>query len=73
MTDSLKRGNEQSQILETVIRDNLWSVQTPQVFRRDVILNALTKVRDQGLIVTDDTAACEVIDQSVKLLGPKQK
>tara|TARA_Y100000766_G_C18834850_1_gene569888 strand:+ start:586 stop:1269 length:684 start_codon:yes stop_codon:yes gene_type:complete len=72
VTDSLKRGDEQSQILETVIRDNLWSVQTPQVFRRDVILNALTKVRDQGLIVTDDTAACEVIDQSVKLIECNQ-
>ena len=72
VTDSFKRGDEQSQILETLIRDNLWSVQTPQVFRRDVILNALTKVRDQGLIVTDDTAACEVIDQPVKLIECNQ-
>ena len=68
VTDSLKRGDEQSQILGTVIRENLWSVQTPQIFRRDVILAALTKVRDQGIVVTDDTAACEAIGQPVKLI-----
>ncbi len=68
VTDSLKRGDEQSQILGTVIRENLWSVQTPQIFRRDVILAALTRVRDQGIVVTDDTAACEAIGQPVKLI-----
>ncbi len=68
VTDSLKRGGEQSQILGTVIRENLWSVQTPQIFRRDVILAALKKVRDQGIVVTDDTAACEAIGQPVKLI-----
>ena len=68
VTDSLKRGNEQSDILETVIRENLWAVQTPQVFRRDIILTALKKVRDQGITITDDTAACQAIGQQVKLI-----
>ena len=72
VTDSLKRGDEQSQILGTVIRENLWSVQTPQIFRRDVILAALAKVRDQGVFVTDDTAACEAIGQPVKLIECNQ-
>ena len=72
VTDSLKRGDEQSQILGTVIRENLWSVQTPQIFRRDVILAALAKVRDQGVVVTDDTAACEAIGQTVKLIECNQ-
>ena len=72
VTDSLKRGGEQSQILGTVIRENLWSVQTPQIFRRDVILAALAKVRDQGVVVTDDTAACEAIGQPVKLIECNQ-
>ena len=72
VTDSLKRGDEQSQIIGSVIRDNLWSVQTPQIFRRDVILAALAKVRDQGVVVTDDTAACEAIGQPVKLIECNQ-
>jgi 2-C-methyl-D-erythritol 4-phosphate cytidylyltransferase len=37
-----------------------------------VILAALAKVRDQGVFVTDDTAACEAIGQPVKLIECNQ-
>ena len=72
VTDSLKRSNSNSQIIETVHRENLWAVQTPQVFRRDIILTALTKVRDKGITITDDTAACEAIGQPVQLIECNQ-
>ena len=68
VSDTLKRGDGQAQILGTVDRENLWAVQTPQVFRREVILAALAKVRDEGLAITDDTAACEARGQAVKLI-----
>ncbi|GIT77957.1 MAG: hypothetical protein Ct9H300mP32_3390 [Verrucomicrobiota bacterium] len=66
--DTLKRGDGEGQIVGTVDRENLWTVQTPQVFRREIILAALAKVRDEGLSITDDTAACEALGQSVKLV-----
>ena len=68
VSDTLKRGDGQEQILGTVDRANLWAVQTPQVFRREVILAALAKVRNEGLAITDDTAACEALGQAVKLI-----
>ena len=68
MADTLKRGDSEGQIVGTVDRENLWAVQTPQVFRREIILAALAKVRDEGLSITDDTAACEALGQSVKLV-----
>ena len=68
VSDTLKRGDVQAQILGTVDRENLWAVQTPQVFRREVILAALAKVRNEGLAITDDTAACEALSQAVKLI-----
>ena len=68
VSDTLKRGDGQEQILGTVDRENLWAVQTPQVFRREVILAALAKVRNEGLAITDDTAACEALGQAVKLI-----
>ena len=68
VSDTLKRGDGQAQILGTVDRENLWAVQTPQVFRREVILAALAKVRNEGLAITDDTAACEELGQAVKLI-----
>ena len=58
LADTLKRGDGEGQIVGTVDRENLWAVQTPQVFRREIILAALAKVRDEGLSITDDTAAC---------------
>ena len=68
LADTLKRGDSEGQIVGTVDRENLWAVQTPQVFRREIILAALVKVRDEGLSITDDTAACEALGQSVKLV-----
>ena len=67
LADTLKRGDGEGQIVGTVDRENLWTVQTPQVFRREIIRAALAKVRDEGLSITDDTAACEALGQSVKL------
>ncbi|MEP6664631.1 MAG: 2-C-methyl-D-erythritol 4-phosphate cytidylyltransferase, partial [Verrucomicrobiota bacterium] len=49
----------------------LWSVQTPQTFRVEVIRRALTAVRERGLAITDDTAACELIGQPVRLVESK--
>ena len=38
------------------------------MFRREIILAALAKVREEGLSITDDTAACEMLGQAVKLI-----
>ena len=56
-------------ILRTVDRSKLWSVQTPQTFRVEVIRRALAEVRQRGLVLTDDTAACELIGQPVRLVS----
>jgi 2-C-methyl-D-erythritol 4-phosphate cytidylyltransferase len=34
----------------------------------EVIQRALSAIRQQGVLVTDDTAACELIGQPVKLV-----
>ena len=47
-------------------------MQTPQAFRMEVIRRALTAVREQGKLVTDDTAACELIGQLVALVESKE-
>jgi len=52
----------------TLDRSRLWTVQTPQTFRVEVIRRALAEVRQRRLHVTDDTAACELIGQPVKLV-----
>jgi 2-C-methyl-D-erythritol 4-phosphate cytidylyltransferase len=68
MTDTVKESDGGNLIARNVDRSRLWAVQTPQIFRVEVIRRALSAVRDQGLMVTDDTAACELIGQAVKLV-----
>jgi 2-C-methyl-D-erythritol 4-phosphate cytidylyltransferase len=68
MTDTIKESTDGRTILRTVDRSKLWSVQTPQTFRVEVIRRALAEVRRRGLVVTDDTAACELIGQPVQLV-----
>lgn len=68
VTDTLKLATEHQRIEANVDRSRLWAVQTPQVFRREVILKAMSHVKESGLRVTDDTAACESIGQSVALV-----
>lgn len=71
VTDTIKESGDGVNILRTVDRSRLWSVQTPQAFHLEVIRRALSEVRDRGVAVTDDTAACEIIGQAVRLVEGK--
>ena len=69
LTDTIKESADGQLVTRTLDRARLWTVQTPQTFRVDVIRRALSAVREKGLRVTDDTAACELIGQAVKLVA----
>jgi 2-C-methyl-D-erythritol 4-phosphate cytidylyltransferase len=68
VTDTIKEAAADKSIARNVDRTHLWSVQTPQAFRVDVIRRALSEVFARNLAVTDDTAACELIHQPVRLV-----
>lgn len=72
VTDTIKEAGEGQLILKNVDRARLWAVQTPQAFRVEVIRRALGEVQKRGLAVTDDTAACELIAQPVRLVESKE-
>jgi 2-C-methyl-D-erythritol 4-phosphate cytidylyltransferase len=68
VTDTIKESDGSNFVTRTLGRARLWSVQTPQTFRVEIIRRALAAVREKGLLVTDDTAACEYINQPVSLV-----
>jgi 2-C-methyl-D-erythritol 4-phosphate cytidylyltransferase len=68
VTDTIKESADGRRVERTLDRTRLWAVQTPQTFRVETIRRALTEVRRRGLLVTDDTAACELIGQPVELV-----
>ncbi len=69
VSDTIKESADGAFICGHPDRSRLWAVQTPQTFRTDVIRRALAMAREKGLTVTDDTAACGLIGQPVKLVG----
>jgi 2-C-methyl-D-erythritol 4-phosphate cytidylyltransferase len=68
VTDTIKETMDGKMISRTVDRSRLWSVQTPQTFRVEVIRRAISTARERKMILTDDTAACELIGQPVQLV-----
>jgi 2-C-methyl-D-erythritol 4-phosphate cytidylyltransferase len=68
VADTIKETADGKIISRTVDRSKLWSVQTPQTFRVEIIRSAITTARQKGLVLTDDTAACELIGQPVRLV-----
>ena len=68
MTDTVKRADENGMILETVPREMLYTVQTPQVFKTDVYRVSIALNQKEGSDVTDDCALVEKAGFSIKLL-----
>jgi 2-C-methyl-D-erythritol 4-phosphate cytidylyltransferase len=69
ITDTIKESADGKMISRTLDRSKLWSVQTPQTFRVEIIRRAISAARQKNLIFTDDTAACELIGQPVQLVS----
>ena len=69
VTDTIKETADGKIISRNVDRSKLWAVQTPQTFRVEVIRRALGEVRARKVQVTDDTTACELIGQPVRLVA----
>lgn len=65
VTDTVKETDGAGRVLRTVDRTALWAIQTPQVFRADVLRRALA-VDDAALAAaTDDSALVEAAGGTV--------
>ncbi|MBA7604238.1 2-C-methyl-D-erythritol 4-phosphate cytidylyltransferase [subsurface metagenome] len=64
VTDTIKVAGEDRIVRETPPRQDLWAVQTPQVFRFDIISKAYQKAKGE---VTDDASLVEQTGFQVKL------
>lgn len=71
VTSTIKKVKD-GLISDTVDRSDLYEIQTPQVFRSDVIKAALKAAMNKKLAITDDCMAVEAIGLSPKIvLGTK--
>ena len=65
--DTIKKEKD-GFVVETPNRRVLWSVQTPQVFKYDLIMEAYEKAFNDGVYQTDDSALVERIGEKVKIV-----
>jgi len=68
VTDTLKRSDAADFSAGAVSRENLWFMETPQVFDVPLLLEAYEAVAAQGLAVTDEVSAMEAIGVQVKFI-----
>ena len=68
VTDTLKRADENHVVSGAVPRENLYAMQTPQIFARELLERAYAGVAANNLSVTDEVSAVEHLGAKVLLV-----
>ncbi len=68
MQDTIKRVNDQGMIQETLNREEVWQIQTPQAFRFDLLMTGHRQAEKEGWDVTDDAALIEKMGYPVSVV-----
>ena len=68
VTDTMKSTDVQGNIIKTVQREGLWRALTPQMFRYEMLLQALQSIIDRGVLVTDESEAMEMSGNSPQMV-----
>jgi 2-C-methyl-D-erythritol 4-phosphate cytidylyltransferase len=72
ITDTLKRVDEECFVCGGVERAGLYAMQTPQIFSRDLLIEAYKTVAEKKLSITDEVSAVEQLGAKV-LLVPNEE
>jgi 2-C-methyl-D-erythritol 4-phosphate cytidylyltransferase len=68
MTDTVKEAGPDGRVLRTLDRSVLWAIQTPQVFRGDVLRRALERDEMALAAATDDASLVEQMGGTVRVV-----
>lgn len=66
--DTIKRVDDTGQVTETIPRAGLWQAQTPQVARRDWLIEAYRRRAEVTAAVTDDAQLLEAVGKPVRMV-----
>lgn len=69
-TETMKRSDDGGFCLQSVSRENLWCMETPQVFETSLLREAYHHVGTLGLVVTDEVSAVQQTGVNVKFIEP---
>ncbi len=68
VADTIKRSDDQDFCAGSLSRENLWCMETPQVFAVELLQVACAAVASRGLVVTDEVSAVQEIGARVKFV-----
>ncbi len=71
--DTTKRVNHDNTVLDTLPRDTLRAMQTPQAFKAGALRRAIEALEAQGLTATDDAGAMEAAGEAVYLVDGDER
>lgn len=66
--DTIKMVDESHRVMQTVNRNGLWAVQTPQVFKANLLKDCYNKAMNKGFYGTDDASIVEWAGFDVKIV-----
>jgi 2-C-methyl-D-erythritol 4-phosphate cytidylyltransferase len=68
ITDTLKFADANQVVSGSIDRQNVFAMQTPQIFRRASLLQAYERISSNSLIVTDEVSAIEHAGGSIAIV-----
>lgn len=73
VVDTVKRADAEGFVQETLDREYIWLMKTPQVFQCDIYRVAAYMAKKEKVVATDDSMLCERLGFRVKLIecGPE--
>lgn len=66
--NTLKKIDQNGFITDTLDRENIVEIQTPQGFKKDLILSAYNEAKKSGFVATDDCMIAENAGEKVKVV-----
>lgn len=73
VVDTLKQIGPDRTVMETLDRNSVWRIQTPQAFPRDMLEQAHQEALFANVQSTDDAALCERIGQKVVIVSGSER
>lgn len=71
--NTIKKVDERGFVVETLARDSLWEMQTPQVLCINLYWQGVLEAQKKGVVATDDITLAELLGHPVKIVASSYK
>jgi 2-C-methyl-D-erythritol 4-phosphate cytidylyltransferase len=66
--DTLKLADAQQRVVGSIPRENVFAMQTPQIFEKELLIAAYRQIREAGITVSDEVSAIQELGRAVMIV-----